>query len=135
MTVQLLAQCGLGASHGRADAAGGHVERRRDVGVAEPAVPEHEGHGLLPGQPGECGADPAAFVEGDDGVGDVGLQSVSGGGLLTGSTPASGPEVVQGGVCGRYRQPSTRFAGWDGGSTEGQEDLPGDVLAPVPGPD
>ena len=47
------AQCGFGASDGGADAAGGHVERRGDLGVAEAAVPEHEGHGLLAGQPAE----------------------------------------------------------------------------------
>src|SRR5919206_387620 len=53
MTVQLLAQGGLGAPDGGADAAEGHVESGRDLGVAEAAVPKDEGHRLLAGQPGQ----------------------------------------------------------------------------------
>src|SRR5688500_10525354 len=97
MTAQLLAQSGLGAPHGGADAAGGEVERRGDLGVAQPAVPQHERGRLLTGKTGERRADPRAFLVGDYEIGDVRYDVVAGRRrlLLADGAAPPGPEQVQ----------------------------------------
>src|SRR5688572_9231174 len=113
MTGQLLTKCGLGASDGGADAAGGEVEGGGHLGVGQAAVAQDEGDGLPAGEPLERGADAAAVVEGDDRVGDVrGDRLVAGpDGQLAGGAPAAGAEGVQGGVGGGDRQPAGGLAG------------------------
>jgi hypothetical protein len=84
MTVQLLAQGGLGAPHGGAHAAEGKIESGSDLGVAEAAVPQDESDGLPAGQPRQRRPHPAALVEEHDRVGHIRTGGIGmAGGLLT----------------------------------------------------
>src|SRR3954469_4769212 len=98
MAVQLLEQDGFGAAHGGAHASGGQVESGGDLGVAEAAVPEHQGGSLVVRQPGERGPDGSPLVAADHEVGDVGHDGRTVvGDLFAGATTAAGAQQVESG--------------------------------------
>jgi hypothetical protein len=134
MTVQLLAQGGLGASHGGAHAAGGEIKSGSDLGVAEATVPQDKGNSLLTGQLRQCGPYFAALVEGDDRVSSIWGDCITVvGGSFTGGATTSGSEVVQCGVRRGDGQPSQRFTGRHRRAAESQEHFLSHVLGLILG--
>src|SRR3954454_15466237 len=135
MAVQLLEQDGFGAAHGGAHASRGQVESGGELGVAQAAVPEHQGGSLAGRQPGECGPDGSPLVAADHEVGDVGHhgQTVVGD-LFAGATTAAGGAKVKSGVwgpgpvsqrrappAGPEEGPRTRTTSWATSSAESRE--------------
>jgi hypothetical protein len=134
MTVQLLAQGGLGAPHGGAHAAGGEIKSGSNLGVAEAAVPQNKGDSLLAGQLRQRRPYSAALVESDDRISGVrGDRIAVDGGLLTKGATTSGAEVVQRGVRRGHGHPPHGFASRHRGAPEPQEDLLRHVLGLVLG--
>ena len=112
----------------------GEIEGGRDLGVAEAAVPQDQGHGLLAGQAGQCFADAPALVAGDDRVGDIRGDGVAViGGLFARRAAATGTEVVERGMRHGDGQPAHRLSRRDRGAPEREEGFLSHVLGFVPG--